>query len=257
MNRRVLGLILAIALALVGTIAIVAYVNGAEDRALEGQKVVKVLVVKDEVPAGTPAEDLGDRVELETIAAKVKAEGAVTTVTALEGKVASATLVPGEQLVKQRFIEPTAYRARGAAVEVPSGLLQTTVSLTPDRALGGLITPGTKVAVSLSFVKEGAPPRELTHMTLRKVLVTNVQLNGDVNDDSNDESDDNGGDDASQIEPGSAPDGSFLVTLALDDVDSERLVFAAEHGTIWLSNEPGDAPVGSTKVVNVENVYAG
>jgi pilus assembly protein CpaB len=183
-NRRVLGLVAAFVLAAFGTIAIVAYVNGAEDRAIAGQQIVKVLVVKDDVAAGTPAEDLGDRVSLEEVSEKVKAEGAVTTVTSLEGKVAGTNLVPGEQLVEQRFVEPTAYRARGAAVDVPAGYLSTTVSVSPDRSVGGVLTPGSLVAVTISLTPEGGGTTQ-SHMTLRKALVTNVQINeeGATDDD--------------------------------------------------------------------------
>jgi pilus assembly protein CpaB len=245
-----LGLVAAFVLAALGTIAIVAYVGGAEDRALAGENIVKVLVVKDEVPAGTPAEDLGDRVVLEEVAEKVKAEGAVTTVTTLEGKVAGANLVPGEQLVEQRFIEPTAFRASGAAVNVPPGLLSTTITVNPDQAVGGVLTPGSIVAVTASFESENGGP-DLSHMTLRKVLVTNVQTDAEMPTDE--EEDDDASEDS--IEPGQAPAGAFLVTLALDAPAAERLVFAAEHGSIWLSLEPSDAPEGATKIVTGENVY--
>jgi pilus assembly protein CpaB len=250
-NRRVVGLVAAISLAAIGTIGIVAYVNGAEDRALAGEEVVEVLVVKNDIPAGTPAEDIGDRVALEKVVEKVKAEGAVTTVTSLEGMVAGAHLVPGEQLVEQRFVEPTAYRARGAAVNVPSGYLSTTISVDPDRAVGGVLTPGSTVAVSASFGSDGSAAVEETHLTLRKVLVTNVQIDADAipDEEADDESTEDG------IEPGDAPTSQFLVTLALDAPSSERLIFAAEHGTIWLSLEPSDAPDGGTKVVTRGNVY--
>jgi pilus assembly protein CpaB len=249
----VLGLVAAIALAAIGTIAIVAYVNGAEDRALAGEKVVKVLVVKNDIPAGTPAEDLGDRVGLVDVAEKVKAEGAVTTVTALEGRVAGANLVPGEQLVEQRFVEPTAYRARGAAVDVPAGFLGTTIAVDPERAVGGVLAPGSLVAVTASFTKD-VTGVEQSHVTLRKVLVTNVQIDPDAagSDSSSDDADSSNED---SIEPGDAPTSQFLVTLALDAPSSERLIFAAEHGTVWLSLEPSDAPDGATKVVTGENVY--
>ena len=75
-----MGLIAALVLAFVGTLAIVTYVNGAEDRAQAGETIVKVLVVKESVPAGTPAKELGNRVGIERVSAKVTADGAVTSV---------------------------------------------------------------------------------------------------------------------------------------------------------------------------------
>ncbi|HEX5094409.1 MAG TPA: RcpC/CpaB family pilus assembly protein [Acidimicrobiia bacterium] len=252
----------AVALAAIGTVVIVGYVNGAEDRALAGEEVVKVLVVTDQIPAGTPAEDIGDRVKIEQVVEKVKADGAVIDVDDLKGKVASATLVPGEQVIEKRFVEATAYRA-GTNVAVPDGMLQTTVSLSPDRAVGGVLSPGTKVAVSMSFeatktaqnadgATSGDTSDQLTHMTLRKVLVTRVQIDESAAADTPDDS----ADEANLTKPADAPTSNLLITLAIDDVNTERLVWAAEHGTLWLSVEEDDTPVGPTKIVTEENVLS-
>jgi pilus assembly protein CpaB len=241
----------AVLLALVGTFAIVAYVQGADDRALAGESVVKVLVVKEQVPAGTPAADLGDRVALEPVAEKVKADGAVTNTKQLGSQVASATLVPGEQLVAARFTAPSSYRASGASIAVPDGLLQTTIALDPQRAVGGVLTPGTTVAVVASFTDP-----DQSHMVLQKVLVTNVQLDDRAQStNGSDSSTDNSSDAANQSEPGAAPSGQLLVTLALDPSAVERVVFAAEHGTVWLALDPKTAREDGTRVVDRGNVY--
>jgi hypothetical protein len=39
-----------------------------------------------------------------------------------------------------------------------------------------------------------------------------------------------------------------FVTLALDAPSVEKVVFAAEHGRVWLALEPKDANEGGTKV---------
>jgi len=52
--------------------------------------------------------------------------------------------------------------------------------------------------------------------------------------------------------PDLAPTGNLLVTLALRPADAERLVFTAEHGSIWLAvegSEVSDSPTpGQTRV---------
>lgn len=255
MNRRFVGLAVALLLAAIGTLAIVAYVHGADSRALDKQKVVSVLVVQKSVPAGTPAEQLGGRVKLESVVKQVVAQGAVTNAKELKGLVASATLVPGEQVVRERFVNASTYRATGSGVDLPAGLLQTTVALDPERALGGVLTPGTHVAVTASFEDKNNVPAE-SHMILHQVLVTNVQLTALSNATSNNNSSSNTSNSSSSsgMKPGDAPSGQILVTLALDAPSSERVIFAAERGTLWLSNEPNDAPTGGTKVVNRDNV---
>ena len=115
-----------------------------------------------------------------------------------------------------------------------------------------MLTPGSLVGVTASFTGgEGLEGSGQTHMTLRKVLVTNVQTDAEVTSEEETTDDTS----SESVEPGDAPTGAFLVTLALDAPSAERLIFAAEHGTIWLSLEPSDAPDGGTKIVTQENVY--
>lgn len=244
-----MGLISAVVLALMGTLAIVAYVNGADDRAQAGEKIVKVLVVKDTVPAGTPAKELGDRVGLESISAKVMADGAVTKVKDLGDKVTGTTLVSGEQLLSSRFVDKSNYSATGADIQVPAGLLRTTLALDPQRVVGGVLTPGATVSIAASFDADGPKGAE-THIIFHKVLVTNVQLTGTVN------STDNTSDakTADSTKPGEAPTSQLLVTLALDGPSVERLVFTSEFGHVWLSIEPKDANEGGTQVVTRDSV---
>lgn len=248
MRHRSLAMVGAIVLALIGTFTIVSYVQGADDRALAGESVVKVLVVQEQIPPGTPAVDLGDRVALEPVAEKVKADGAITNVKQLGSQVASATLVPGEQIVEARFVAASAYRASGTAVTVPEGLLQTTVALDPQRAVGGVLSPGAKVAVVASFTGP-----EQSSIILHKVLVTNVQL-ADQNAEADSTNTDNA-DSSTQAKPGEAPTGELLVTLALDAAAVERVVFAAEHGTLWLSLDPASASEEGTRIQDRGTIY--
>jgi pilus assembly protein CpaB len=170
-KRRVLGLVGALLLALVGIGVLVGYVNGAEDRALAGQQTVEVLVAAEPIEAGTPAGELDGRIEFEKIPAKVRAEGAVTSLDQLGERVTSIDLLPGDQLVKARFVDQN---EGGAGSTIGGGgdaeMLQTTIALEPERALGGLVKPGDTVGIVASIPDVG------THLTLHAVRVTNVQL---------------------------------------------------------------------------------
>ena len=48
MSRKVTGVVVALLLAAIGTTVLVRYVQGAEDRALEGEQLVQVFVVDDD-----------------------------------------------------------------------------------------------------------------------------------------------------------------------------------------------------------------
>ena len=231
MNRRVIGLLASVALAAVGTLVLVVYVRSAEARALEGERLVEVLVVAEPIEAGTRAADATDAVIRQEVPAKVRVDGAVDDLDQLEGLVAAIDLLPGEQLVRDRFVAPNVAQ-RGS---VPPGLLEVTLSLDAARALGGRLITGDTVGVVGSF--EGVEGSAVTSFILHKVLVTAVQL--DVNSADSVEDED---------EETVFPNGNLLVTLAVDAPSAERLVFTAEHGTVWLTSEPTDAPESGTEV---------
>lgn len=234
MNRRIGGIIGAIVLALIGAVIVIAYANGADRRAESGTKVVAVYTVRSEIPAGTPAADLGDRVGRTDLPKKAVADGAITDLKDVKGLVTGALLVKGEQLVRARFTTPSAYQSSGSSVAIPAGYLSTTISLAPERAVGGVLSPGTTVAITASFGAEGTVPAQ-SGVILQKVLVTNVQVTDPAAAETTDTTTD-----ASR--PGTTPQGSLLVTVALPNTDVARLIYATEHGTIWLSVEPRNAP---------------
>jgi pilus assembly protein CpaB len=47
----------------------------------------------------------------------------------------------------------------------------------------------------------------------------------------------------------------LLVTVALSEPAAENLVWAMEHGTIWLSLEPKGADPSKTRIVTNQNAF--
>jgi pilus assembly protein CpaB len=253
-SRRIAGFVAAIVLALVGTVALVAYVNTAEQRALAGEELVDVYVVGTAIPSGTAAQDIVDHVTVEQVPVKVRASGAVGSLHALSGQVAAIDLVPGEQLVAERFVERSELAHREVGIEVPEEMVEVSIELDGQRAVGGLLEAGQTVAVFASFDPfehsrtvvdvdgeavplpssvagdlEGSTSRS-TDLLLHKVLITAVQApSGSRPDDE-------------EQRLTTAPDAPVLVTLAVHPFDAERLVFTAEFGTIWLAMERATVP---------------
>ncbi|MDP8928142.1 MAG: RcpC/CpaB family pilus assembly protein [Actinomycetota bacterium] len=247
MNRRILSAAVAVLLATIGTLTLVAWAKGAEGRALAGVQAVEVLVVREQIAKGTKGEDLGPRVAAEQVPAKVQAAGAVKSTDELKGKVALVDLVPGEQLVASRFGTAEVLAAQ-SGVPIPPGLHVVTISLEPQRAVGGELKPGSTVGFVASFQSgDGAGQKETTHFTLHKVLVTNVQGEQLPADKKK-------GEDGEETR-NQAPNGNLLVTLAVDAPSVERVVFAAEFGLVWLTVEPAEAPEDGTKLVTRDNIY--
>lgn len=286
MSKRIIGVIVALVLAGAGTFVLVAWVQSAEDRALAGQETVDVLVVAEPITKGTAASDLSELVATERVSANVQAAGSLGSVDDLddlEGQVAAVDLVPGEQVVSTRFVEPASLE-RDTDVEIPDELQEITISLSPERAVGGELQPGDTVGLFSSFENppgfggtwpdwgeaeeallfEGASQDEegegeesdhavfapaSTRLILHKVLVTNVQ--GDPAPDQSD--DDEGEGDERGRNP--APGSNLLVTLAVDSAQAERIVFTAEFGSVWLSNEPESADEDGTEIQHHGRVY--
>jgi pilus assembly protein CpaB len=234
----------ALVLALAGGVVLVAYVRGADARAAAGLRTVQVLVVAQLVPAGTPADQLADKVDTELVPAKTAVPGRVLHLADLAGKVAAVDLQPGEQLLAGRFKAPGELRAAGT-VDVPAGDQEVSVLLEPQRAVGGRLAAGDKVGVYLSMTD----PAATTHAVLHGVLVTQVQGAPAAPSGST------GTETASA--GSAAPTGSLLITLAVTAKDAEEVVFGAEHGTLWLSLEPDGADDSGTQVLTPDNVYEG
>jgi len=279
MNKRLLGLVLAVGLAALGTFLLVNYVRSAEDRALAGEETVPVYVLDDAVASGESADVLADRVRVEEIPVKVRTEGSVAALTDLTGQVAAVDLLPGEQLIAGRFITPEELEDL-ESVEVPEGMLEVSISLSPERAVGGQLIPGELVAFiasfapftieegpdenaelagfgSFSFTSDASDPSSTdtptaktpntTHIALHKVLVTSIQVERLPRETDSETAAETG------IEL--APTGNLLITLAADAPDIERMIFASEFGTIWLAHEPENAPEDGTLIQTRLTVY--
>jgi pilus assembly protein CpaB len=240
--RRLLAALAALVLALVGAVVLVAYVRGADARALAGVQTVTVLVVDQEIPAGTPGDQVVDSVRSELVPAKAAAPGRVTDLAELTGTVATVDLQPGEQLLAARFAAPDDVRAPGT-VDLPAGDQEISVLLEPQRAVGGRLSAGDTVGVYISMAGADAG---VTHAVLHGVLVTQIQGAPAAAPDTA-AADDTGAQ--------AAPSQSLMITLAVTAREAEPIVFGMEHGTLWLSLEPDGADNGGTKVIDPGNVY--
>lgn len=239
--QRTGTLVVAIVLALLGTLGLTAYVHSAKDRAVAGEKLVDVYVASAKITAGTPAAQIESKVKLESVPAKVRAADAITNLADVNGRVASIDIAPGEQILQGRFVAANAQASQvQSSTEVPPGFFQGTVSLDPDQALGGQVRAGNRVAVvaidtkSQNSTTDATAP--LAEIIVRDVLVTTVQIDGDRGQ---------GADQKQQVT--TAPTGKFLVTLALTQPDLESVVAAVNDGTVWLAADPGTAATTGTK----------
>jgi len=274
--RRIIGIVASVALLGAGTLLLVGYVRGAEDRALAGEELVSVMVVDEAIEAGISVEEIAESLRVEQVPVKVLVEGAISDIAGLSGMVTAADLLPGEQLTAARFADPVSLLVH-EPVEQPPGTVRVTVSLSPERAVGGQLIPGDTVGVIASFdpfdvtsaepgevidgeggvgvpiyvgsTAEGEPAGlktpNSTHLILMGVVVTNVQVEQlPVSPE-----------DATADVPDLAPTGNLLVTLAVAPADAEKVVFTAEHGFLWLVSDDETTVDDDTAIQTRETVY--
>ncbi|WP_258802871.1 Flp pilus assembly protein CpaB [Pseudarthrobacter sp. NS4] len=260
MKSRLLGGIAALLLAVIGTVLLVVYVQGADNRAAQGLEPINVLVVKEAVPAGTKAEDLNNFVQIEAVPQAAVPEGALERLNEQNGKITSVDLEPGEQLLASRLVDPR--ELVPGTVPVPEGLEEVTFLLAPERILGGRLEAGDTVTVYTSFKSEEDMPadapvpaevkgwKQSTGLLFHDVLVTAVQKAAPETKQT--AGNDGSGSTDSGIE---MPNGSAFVTVARTDADAAKMVFGAEFGTIWLAKQSGTSTKSDPPVTTFGGLY--
>ncbi len=249
MNRRILAAVLALGLALVGTVVLVSYVRAADERALAGVETTPVLVVTRPIPQGTPADELAESVRLEQLPATVTATGTVRDLDDLGDRVATVALQPGEQVLASRFADASTLFLAGT-VAVPPGDQEVSIMLEPQRPSVAGWRPATTSASSSPWSSRtraasgSAPPtppstacwsprcRAPSPSPPRTATTWSTASSG-----------------------AAVPSESLLITLALPAGDAEKVVFGMEHGTVWLSLEPEGADNSGTGIITQGNVY--
>jgi pilus assembly protein CpaB len=260
MKARLLGGIAALVVAVIGIVLLFNYVQGADRRALANMETEEVLVVMQDVPAGTPASQLAQYLTSKAVPRSAVAKDSLADLGSVGSKVTAVGLVAGEQLLTSRLIDKSTFMGP-ARVEVPDGLQEITFRLDIDRVVGGTVQAGDTVGVFISLddaagTDPAAGTSTGTQLTFHKVLVTAVQYSSGQAAQTQGE--------ATQATSTGALNGesnkkvsndSYLITLARNAVDAEKLVFAAEFGKIYLSKEPADATEGTNGVVNQTKVF--
>ncbi|SDL41061.1 Flp pilus assembly protein CpaB [Tessaracoccus oleiagri] len=240
-TTRIAAAVVAALLATAGVVMVMMYVQGADERAAAELEPTAVLIVTDEIAEGSEAV-VGTNVELQELPSRAVASGALNDLGSLNGKVATSTLFPGEQVFAERFAPPEVLT--NDAVLIPKEMVQVTVSLTPDRVIGGKLKAGDTVGLVMSgeatSEEDEGQAVSFTQTILHGVLVARVQAVAPPEGEASDQ----------------PPTDAHFITFAVTAADAERIVFAAEHARIWLTLEREESDISGTGLVTLENVVA-
>ena len=228
MGRRTVLLIVAMVVAALGSSLVFLYVQNADARASEKYDMVQVL---KSVAVINPGETLGDaqqagKIEMGKVTSGDALSGALTSTTDMSNKVALSTIFPGEQIISGKFGEPGEQKV----LTIPDGKLAISVNLTDPARVAGFVQPGAEVAIFLSAEPEstdlttGVTKKlpEFTRLLLPRVQVIGVGTTTVIPTTTTDE--------AGQQTTEQLP--RTLLTLALDQDEAERVIYAAKNGEI-------------------------
>ncbi len=216
MARRSVILTLAVVTALVGTLLIVMYVQGIDNRATEGQELVEVLVAKDVVSPGetvAAAEEAG-KFEKRQVRREDLVPGFLSSSTSVTGLVATGAIYPGEQLIADKFgsVGDT------QSLVIPDDKLAMSVELSDPERVAGFVNPGSEVAVFVTV----STPKQYTRVLLTRVTVIGV---GATTTTSRTITADSGEQTVEEVP-------KTILTLALSQKDTEKLIWADRFGDL-------------------------
>lgn len=262
MKTRLLGGIAALLVAIIGTVLLVSYVQNADKRALANTETELVYIVEKPIAAGTTVEKLTNSVVKKEIPKLALASDTVTDLNELGSKVTSVSLQPGEQLLSTRMVEANSL-VGPARVQVPDGLQEITLKLPIERVVGGKIKAGDTVGVFVSLedattnaaTGETVSTSQGTQLTFHKVLVTAAQYSNGIAAKSESNPAESPTEGAASAKKETSSDGTYLITLARNSADAERIVFATEFGKVYLSKEPDNALENTTGVVDKTRLF--
>ncbi|MGW4928691.1 Flp pilus assembly protein CpaB [Agromyces sp. NPDC004153] len=251
MKTRIIGAIVALVVAAVGAFLLITYVRGADARAAAGTELAEVYIVREEIPEGTDGGVIADFVRLDTVPIRNIADGAVSDLSELEGLVADADILVGEQLLEDRFIDPAELAATGD-VSVPPGMQLVSFTLPADRVVGGQVKAGDRIGLvgTVDPDEEGDSAdvvSPITQFAFHGVLVTRVQGVPAPDPDSGEAVD-------------QRADADLMLTIALSTHDIERWVWfaegeAANYAQMWLTLENEATDNGGSSPVTGSNAW--
>jgi pilus assembly protein CpaB len=227
MGRRVMAVLAAMLVGLIGVLAVLFYAKGADARAVADQRPQTVFIAQAVVPSGTTAADAVAKglMAPTQVAAKGVPVGALSKIDDATGKLVALTdIAQGELVVASRFgTTPLGQKA----IQVPEGQVAISVSLSDPAQVGTFVTPGSRIVIYDTHAPTVGG--KVTQALLDDVLVIAVG--------------------STSLTPpaggqAQAASSSALVTVSLPPATAVKLVHAIQTGTLYAglsgTNTKGD-----------------
>ncbi len=245
MRSRLVILAIALVLGLLAAALTGRYLQSLERGVAAEDQPIEVFIAVGDLPKGSAAEQLlaDQLIVRQSIPRRYVADGAVSAVGSIEGKVLAESVSNGEQITQARFKFPS---QAGLAYSVPPGYVAVAISNTAVKGVAGLVKPQDHVMVVATF-DPGPDGEAVTRVILRNVRVLAVGQSVGAEAPQTTQTGGGGivgGQSAAANEQQAT---ASTITLALSAAELEKLVFAEEKGSVWLALlASGDADVPAT-----------
>lgn len=287
MGRRALVLLVALLLAGVAAFAVYTFVSNIDQTVREGREEVVVFRATQAIPEGqdgdlflqTPMWEEGtDQVE-DVPDGFIASEEELRAV--ISGRVAVGPLAPNQILTTDQWVE-LSVDITPLAEQIPSGKQALTVSTDQVRGVNGFIQPGDRINAILTIdiefellpesapgfgipTEEGEEPEEPEEDTEVVTLSRYVMQGIPVLAVGRDVRPQEGERQEVSVPEGEgvegAPEGetapATVFTLEVDPEQAERMVYAFEQGSVWLTLVPEDFVEVDTQGITINNLFEG
>lgn len=240
MDRRRILLLVAAVVAALGTLLVFLYVRTADARAQDSVDAVQVLVATQPIETGESydAALAAGKIAPAGIARSQLLQNVQTSPDALKGQVALQPLLPGEQIVSDKFGTNVADVA--SPLGIPEGKMAISVNLTDPDRVAGFVNPGSEVAI---FVTASGDAEARTKILLQRVTVLGVGSTTPVTTTTTAQ-------DGTQVAE-QLP--RTLLTLALDQEEAQKVILASKTLDVTFALLTKDSKVGdSTETTGTE-----
>lgn len=243
MKRRVGLLLAALIVALFGTSAVYAYVNRVEAKTVDANSPVNVLVAVAQIPVGTTGAVVAQSklATMQSVPQRNVPPGALTNLSSVTSKQLAAVVYPGEVLLAAKFTDRNS--ARTGALTIPDNKLALSVQLDDPERVAGFVVPGSQVAVfDTTGGRSGADASTAsTGVILPRVQViavgpSTLQADGATG-------------------TGQQQTAAAILTLALTQVQAEKLVLAQQTGTLYLGLLSDKSAVSVGAGITTDKLY--
>jgi pilus assembly protein CpaB len=244
MDRRRILLIIAAVVAALGTLLVFLYVRTADARAQDSVDAVQVLTAQQPIASGESYDDAlaAGKIVPKGVARSQLLANVQTSPDALKGTVALQNILPGEQIVADKF--GTNAADASSPLGIPPKEMAVSVNLTDPDRVAGFVNPGSEVAIFVTKTSDdtgsttggaGGASGPKTRLLLDRVTVLGVGSTTPVTTTTTAE------DGTQQTEQ--LP--RTLLTLALTQDQAQQVILASKTLEVTFALLTKDSAVGA------------